>query len=189
MTSEAIIDALKGLVPDGSVEPAPAAGGMPSLYIAREHIVEVCRALRDTPVLRFAFVPDMTAVDYMPREPRFEVVLHLASLGIPGFGDTAKRLRVKVRLPGNDPRLPTLSGLWPAMNWAEREVWDLFGIVFDGHPDMRRLLMPDDWEGFPGRKDYPVQIKMTPKVYEPLQLTPEQFAANLQADRDRARQD
>jgi NADH-quinone oxidoreductase subunit C len=188
MQTQAIIDALKGLVPDGSVEPAAAADGMAAIYIAREHVVDVCRALRDTPPLAFAFVPDMAAVDYIPREPRFEVVLHLASLGVAGFGDTAKRLRVKVRVPGNDPRMPTLSGLWPAMNWAEREVWDLFGIQFDGHPDLRRLLMPEDWEGFPGRKDYPVQIKMTPKIYEPLQLTPEEFAANLQADRERARQ-
>jgi NADH-quinone oxidoreductase subunit C len=189
MDSDAIINALKGTVPDGSVEPAPSADGMPALYLAREHVVDDCRALRDTPSLRFAFVPDMTAVDYMPREPRFEVVIHMASLGVAGFGDTPKRLRVKVRLPGNDPRMPTLSGVWPAMNWAEREVWDLFGIEFEGHPDMRRLLMPDDWEGFPARKDYPVQITMTPKIYEPLQLTAEEFAANLQADRDRARQD
>jgi NADH-quinone oxidoreductase subunit C len=187
MDSNAIINALTGIVPDGSVEPAPAADGMPAIYIAREHLVVVCQALRDAPSLRFAFVPDITAVDYMPREPRFEVVLHLASLGVAGFGDTPKRLRAKVRVPGNDARLPTLSGVWPAMNWAEREVWDMFGIVFDGHPDLRRLLMPEDWEGFPARKDYPVQIKMTPKMYEPLQLTPAEFAANLQADRDRAR--
>ena len=73
------------------------------------------------------------------------------------------------------------------MNWAEREVWDLFGIEFDGHPNLRRLLMPDDWDGFPARKDYPVQIKMTPKIYEPLQLTPEEFAANVRGDHERAR--
>src|SRR5919112_3772044 len=161
MDPNAIIDALRGAVPESAIEPAPAGDGMPAIYVAAEHIVEVCRALRDTPSLRFALAVDMTAVDYMPREPRFELVLLLVSPGVAGFGDTPKRLRVKVRLPGTNPRLPTVSEIWPAMNWAEREVWDLFGIVFDGHPNLHRLLMPDDWEGHPARKDYPVQIRMT----------------------------
>ena len=73
--------------------------------------------------------------------------------------------------------------MWPAANWLEREVWDLFGITFDGHPDPRRLLMPEDWDGFPLRKDYPVQIKMTPRASEPLQVTEEEFKANLERDR------
>ena len=72
--------------------------------------------------------------------------------------------RLKVRLSGGDAHVGTVSGIWPAANWLEREVWDLFGIVFDGHPDPRRLLMPEDWEGYPLRKDYPVQIKMTPRI-------------------------
>jgi NADH-quinone oxidoreductase subunit C len=189
MDSQQIIEALRGAAPDGAVEPFAAADGMPTVFVAREHIADVCFALRDRPELGFAFVPDITAVDYLPREPRFEVVIHLASFGIPGFGATAKRLRLKVRVPGDDARMPTISGVWPAMNWGEREVYDMFGIYFDGHPDLRRILMPDDWEGHPGRKDYPVQIKMTPKVYEPLQLTPQQFAANIQATRDRAERD
>ena len=187
MDSGQILDALRASVPEGAVDAAPAADGMPAIYVAREHFATVCRALRDLPSLQFAFAPDMTAVDYMPREPRFEVVVHLVSLGIPPYGDTPKRLRVRVRVPGGDPHLPTISGVWKAMNWAEREVYDLFGIHFDGHPDLRRILMPDDWEGHPARKDYPVQIKMTPKVYEPLQVTAQEFAANLQANRDRAR--
>jgi len=187
MDSGQILDALRASVPDGAVDAAPAADGMPAIYVAREHFATVCRALRDLPSLQFAFAPDMTAVDYLPREPRFEVVVHLVSLGIPPYGDTPKRLRVRVRVPGGDPHLPTISGVWKAMNWAEREVYDLFGIHFDGHPDLRRILMPDDWEGHPARKDYPVQIKMTPKVYEPLQVTAQEFAANLQANRDRAR--
>jgi NADH-quinone oxidoreductase subunit C len=149
----------------------------------------VCTALRDLPSLQFAFAPDITGVDYLPREPRFEVMVHLVSLGVGGFGDTPKRLRVKFKVPGVDPHMPTLSGVWKAMNWGEREVYDMFGIHFDGHPDLRRILMPDDWEGHPARKDYPVQIKMTPKVYEPMQITAEQFAANIQANRDRARRD
>jgi NADH-quinone oxidoreductase subunit C len=189
MHTQQILDALAGAVPDGAAEAAPAADGMPAIYVGREHAEAVCRALRDLPSLQFTFAPDITAVDYMPREPRFEVMIHLVSLGVPGFGDTPKRLRVKFRVPGTDARMPTLSGVWKSMNWGEREVYDLFGIHFDGHPDLRRILMPDDWEGHPARKDYPVQIKMTPKVYEPLQVTAEQFAANLQADRDRARQE
>jgi len=186
MDSAKIVDALRGTAPDGALEIAPAADGMPAIYVAREHIQAVCRALRDLPALQFAFAADVTGVDYLPREPRFEVVYTLVSLGIGGYGETPQRLRVKVRVPGTDACMPTVSGVWKSMDWGEREVFDLFGIQFDGHPDLRRILMPDDWEGHPARKDYPVQIKMKPKVYEPLQLTPEEFAANVKGDRDRA---
>ena len=189
MDSQAILDALRGTVPEGAVEAAPAADGMPAIYVAREHAPAVCQALRDHPALQFSLALDITGVDFLPREPRFEVVMHLVSLGIAPYGDTPKRLRVKFRVPGSDPRMPTLSVVWKAMNWGEREVYDLFGIHFDGHPDLRRILMPEDWDGHPARKDYPVQIKMTPKVYEPLQVTAQEFAANVQKQRDRARQD
>jgi len=187
--SQQIVAALAGVAPDGAVEVAPSGDGMPAIFVAREHVQAVCLALRDRQELGFSFAPDITGVDFLPREPRFEVMLHLVSLGTPPYGDVAKRLRVKVRVPGTDPRMPTLSGVWKAMGWGEREVYDMFGIHFDGHPDLRRILMPDDWEGHPARKDYPVQIKMTPKVYEPMQLTPEQFAANLRANRERAQRD
>ena len=187
MQTDAIIEALKGSIPDGSVEAAPSADGMPAIYIAREHLVDVCRALRDTPALRYAFVPDMTAVDYMPREPRFEVIYLLASLGADGMGDEPKRLRLKVRVPGHDPRVPTIHQLWAAANWAERELYDMFGIVVDGHPDLRRILMPEDWEGYPMRRDYPVQIKMPVKTYEPLQVSEEEFVANIEESRARSR--
>ena len=189
MDSQQIVDALRGVAPDGAIEMAPAADGMPAIYVAREHIADVCLALRDRPDLRFTFSPDITAVDYLPREPRYEIVIHVASLGLPGYGETAKRLRIKVRVPGTDASMPTVSGVWPAMNWGEREVYDMFGIHFEGHPDLRRILMPDDWEGHPGRKDYPVQIKMKPKMYEPLQVTAQEFAATIQANRDRAQQE
>ncbi len=92
-------------------------------------------------------------------------------------------LRVKVQLAGVNDTLPTLSGIWASTNWQEREVWDLFGIVFDGHPKLERLLTPDDWEGHPLRKDYPVQVKLPVRTYEPLQLTQEEFRANVEADR------
>jgi NADH-quinone oxidoreductase subunit C len=107
----------------------------------------------------------------------------------PGTSGEPARLRVKVQIPGTDARCPTLSGVWRAANWAEREAYDFFGIQFDGHPDPRRILMPDDWEGFPLRKDYPVQIKEPVKTYEPLQLSEEEFVANIEADRERARND
>jgi NADH:ubiquinone oxidoreductase subunit C len=96
-------------------------------------------------------------------------------------------LRVKVRVPDADPSVPTVRDIWAAADWAERELWDLFGIRVDGHPDLRRILMPEDWEGFPGRRDYPVQIKQPVKTYEPLQVSEEEFVANIEASRDRSR--
>ncbi len=175
MTAEDIVAALKLALPTASAEVAPSVD-QPTLVIGREQIVEVCRALRDTPSLRFACL-DLAAVDWWPGEPRFQVVYHMASF------DHAQRLRLKVFLPGEDAHVATVSALWPGANWMEREVFDLFGIVFDGHPDLRRVLMPEDWEGYPLRKDYPVQIRMPVKVYEPLQVTPDEFQKRLAEDR------
>ena len=182
-----MFESLDQHLPAGSFEAAPAADGMPTIYVPREALVDTMRVLRDEPSLRYAFLADITGVDYLPREPRFEVIYLLASLGAKGYGETPKRLRVKVRLPGTDPSVPTLIGLWTAANWAERELWDMLGIRVDGHPDLRRILMPEDWEGFPGRRDYPVQIKDPVKTYEPLQVSEEEFVANIQSSRDRSR--
>ncbi len=189
MDSPAIIEILSRTVPAAGLEAVQSADGMPTMYVAREQLVETCRALRDIPELRFAFLADLLPVDYLPREPRFEIVYLMASLGMSGFGDTPKRLRIKVRVPGKDPMVPSVSSVWPAANWSEREAYDLFGIHFSDHPDLRRILMPDDWEGFPLRKDYPVQIKQPVKTYEPLQVSQEQFVANIEATRARARND
>jgi NADH-quinone oxidoreductase subunit C len=188
MQSTAIIDALTRALPGAPsrFEAVDSRDGMPTMFVAREHLVEVCRVLRDDPSLRFAFLVDINAVDFYPREPRFEVVYLMASLGVAGFGDTPKRLRLKIRVPDSDPTVSTVSGVWGAANWAEREMYDLFGLQFTGHPDLRRILMPDDWEGFPLRKDYPVQIKDPVKTYEPLQVSEEQFVAHVQAARSRA---
>ena len=171
MQATAIIDALTRALPGDAArfEASESRDGMPTIFVAREHLVAASRTLRDDPSLRFAFLADITAVDYHPRDPRFELIYMLVCIGVSGFGDTPKRLRMKVRIPGNDPVAPTVSEIWAAANWAEREIFDLFGLQFSGHPDLRRILMPDDWEGFPLRKDYPVQIKDPVKTYEPLQ--------------------
>jgi NADH-quinone oxidoreductase subunit C len=189
MDATAIIEALSRAVPGVGFEAAAAGDGMPTIYVPREALVQTCRALRNAPDLQFVLLVDLLPVDYLPREPRYEIVYLLASLGIPGFGDTAKRLRIKVRVPGADAVVPSVSSVWPAANWSEREAYDLFGIHFTDHPDLRRVLMPDDWEGYPLRKDYPVQIKQAVKTYEPLQVSQEQFVANLEATRERARND
>src|SRR4029450_7027076 len=136
---------------------------------------------------RFTLLLDAIPVDLHPREPRFEISYLLLNPGDAGTGPA--RFRLKVRVPGTEPRLPTLSQVWPSANWAEREAFDLFGILFDGHPDLRRILMPEDWEGFPMRKDYPVQIKAPVKTYEPLQVTQEEFVANLEAARHQGQRD
>jgi NADH-quinone oxidoreductase subunit C len=177
MDATAIVAALQAEVPRVLVEPAPAIDLHATIYASRDHLPAVVRVLRDRPDLRYELLAELTAVDYHPREPRFEVIYLLVSI------EHRRRLRLKVRLQGDDAHLETVSGVWPAANWLEREVWDLFGIVFDGHPDPRRLLMPEDWEGFPLRKDYPVQIRMTPRSSEPLQVTQEEFRANLERDR------
>src|SRR5258708_30043308 len=168
---------LQESVPGALLEDAPGIDLQPTIYASRDDLPAWARALRDRPDLVFALLVELTAVDYWPREPRFELVYLLVSLG------HRRRLRLKVRLHGDDAHVATASDVWPAADWLEREVWDLFGIVFDGHPDPRRLLMPEDWEGHPLRKDYPVQITMTPRTTEALQVTEEEFRANVMKDR------
>jgi NADH-quinone oxidoreductase subunit C len=185
MTAPEIIAALAR----PGAEAAESADGMPTIVVAREDLVEVSRGLRESPALGFSFLADITCTDYHPREPRFEVIYLLACLGVAGFGDTPKRLRMKVRLPGADVKVPSVSSVWPAAGWAERELYDLFGVIVTDHPDLRRILMPEDWEGYPLRKDYPVQIKQAVRLSHPLQVSEEQFVANIQAARDRVRKD
>jgi NADH-quinone oxidoreductase subunit C len=177
MDAPALAALLKDALPSAQIEAAPATDLQMNLIAGAADITAVLRQLRDRPELRFAFLSELTAVDYWPAEPRFELVYILVSI------EHNRRVRVKVRLPGVDPHVETSSGLWPAANWLEREVWDLFGIAFDGHPDPRRLLMPEDWEGYPLRKDYPVQIRKKPETSEPMQVTAEEFRASVVKDR------
>jgi NADH-quinone oxidoreductase subunit C len=122
-----------------------------TIEIAPPVIRDACGFLRDDPELRYNFLADVTCVDWFPNEPRFHVVYHL--LSIPRL----VRLRLKVLLNGDDPAVDSVTPVWPAANFFEREVFDLFGIRFHGHPYLRRLLMPENWEGHPLRKDYPVE--------------------------------
>jgi NADH-quinone oxidoreductase subunit C len=177
MDAPALIDVLHRAVPGAGLEASSSIDLHTTLYADRDHLPAIVRALRDTPELGFEFLAELTAADLHPHEPRFELVYLLVSI------EHHARLRLKVRLRGDDAHVRTLSDLWPAANWLEREVWDMFGIVFDAHPDPRRLLMPEDWEGFPLRKDYPVQIRQDVRTGQPLQVSEQEFRASVQRDR------
>lgn len=124
--------------------------GEDTVVISKTKIVELATFLKEDPELDFNFLIDITAVDYWKKKPRFEVVYHFYSR------DKGYRLRVKVPVSEPDPEIDTLNDLWPVANWLEREVWDMFGIQFTGHPDIRRILMYPEFEGHPLRKDYPI---------------------------------
>jgi NADH-quinone oxidoreductase subunit C len=127
--------------------------GETTIIVRTDAIVEVCRALRDDSSLQYNFLSTITAVDWLEREPRYDVVYHLMSLS------SGAVLRLKIQVGDDEqpePEAPSVTSIWPAANWYEREVFDLFGIRFAGHPDLRRIEMPDDWVGHPLRKDYPL---------------------------------
>jgi NADH-quinone oxidoreductase subunit C len=134
-----------------AVEGAKFDRGELSIYLRRDAIRESCSVLRDDPALQFNYLSDVTCVDWYPAEPRFEVVYHLFSI------PKKLRVRLKVKLGHEDPGLDSVTPVWPAANFFEREVFDLFGIRFEGHPYLRRIMMPENWEGHPLRKDYPVE--------------------------------
>ena len=175
MDAPAIMNALGPLVSGAGYEAGPSVD-FATIYVPADRLVATCVALRETPSLNFNVLVEVTAADYFPRDPRFEVVYHLLSI------PNRMRLRLKVRAT-EKLAVPTVQGIWPAAGWLEREVWDMFGVVFDGHPDLRRLLMPEDWEGHPQRKDYPVQIRKATQTYEPLEVTEEEIKENMESDR------
>jgi NADH-quinone oxidoreductase subunit C len=172
-----ILASLQDALPGVTFEAAPSRDLQATIYAAAESLHDIALVLRDRADLKFNLLAELTAADVWPHEPRFELVYILVSL------EHRRRLRLKLRLSGTDPHVATVCDVWPAANWLEREVWDLFGIAFDGHPDPRRLLMPEDWDGFPLRKDYPVQIRMTPGSDQALQMTEAEFRANVAKDR------
>lgn len=134
-----------------AVQGAKLDRGELTVMIDRANIREACALLREDEVCVFNYLSDITCVDWYPAEPRFEVVYHLLSI------PRKERVRLKVRLNSASPAVESITSVWPGANYFEREIFDLFGVRFNGHPYLRRLLMPEDWEGHPLRKDYPVE--------------------------------
>ncbi len=139
----------------GQVLGTTTHAGQLGVMLRKDMIGDICRYLRDEPLIKMDHLADLTAVDYSayPGDtgPRFEVVYNLISISY------HHRIRLKVRLPEEEPKIDTVTSVWITANWHERETYDLMGIVFNGHPDLRRILLPDDWEGHPLRKEYPLK--------------------------------
>jgi len=129
------------------------------LVVARELLAEIALYSRDQE--KFDWLSDLTAVDWPKREKRFDIVLNMYSF------EKNERLRLKVQATAEE-RVPSMQGIWSTANWMEREVYDMFGVVFEGHPDLRRILLPDEWQGFPLRKDYDILTQDTAWVRENL---------------------
>ena len=148
-TPPAFVATLQTALP-GAVEALSFWVGDWTVIVSAARILDVAKHLRDAPDAAFDLCSDVTATDWPPRAERFDVLYVLYSTR------HRHRIRVKAKVGENQP-LASVSGIWPAANWLEREIWDMFGINITGHPDRRRILMPEDWQGFPQRKDYPLE--------------------------------
>jgi NADH-quinone oxidoreductase subunit C len=149
--SKAVIDALVARFPDAVYEPYEGVGGDDCAFVKKERIRDVCRWLKEDPAMAFDFAPYITAVDYLGQQPRFEVVYNLLSIV------TNARIRLRVKVPESDLVLPSVTPLWRGADWFERYCFDMYGIRFTDHPDLRRLFMYDEFVGHPLRKDYPLK--------------------------------
>jgi NADH-quinone oxidoreductase subunit C len=143
------VEAIQEAFPD-SVQDVVVFRDEITVVVDAERIVDICRFCRDTKGLEFTLLSDVTGVDYYPQEPRFALAYHLYSLR------HNRSLRLKIYLTGDEPVAQSVTPVYPAANWQEREYFDLLGIRFTDHPDLRRILMPEDWNGYPLRKDYPL---------------------------------
>ena len=141
MSAAGVAERVRALYPDVVVARDEA-----SVSLGREDLLSALEAFRADPALRLDFLSSVTATDWPGRDPRFWVVYELSS------SEHHHRLRVKVGLHEDDLHVPSVTGLFPTADWHERETFDFYGVVFDGHPDLRRILLPDDWEGWPLRK-------------------------------------
>ena len=137
-----------------AVEQVSMHRGELTVHLRREHIRAVCQVFRDDPALRFELLSSVSGVDYLARDGyagrRLHAVYHLTSMTY------RRRIRLEIAVTTDDPHVPSVTAVYPTADWQEREAWDLFGIVFDGHPALTRIMMPDDWDGHPQRKDYPL---------------------------------
>lgn len=148
---DALRDALAGAGgSDDWIEKVVVDRGELTLYVTPERIAEICQLMRDDPGLRFELCSSVSGVDYLGEERRLHVVYHLTSMTY------RRRIRLEVAVPAEHPHVPTATQVYPTADWQERETYDMFGVIFDGHPNLTRILMPDDWEGHPQRKDYPL---------------------------------
>jgi NADH-quinone oxidoreductase subunit C len=147
-----VVDALQAAVPQfgEAVRRVIVDRGELTLEVERDHLIAVATALRNDPALRFELLSSVSGVDYQFAERRLHSVYHFTSMTF------RRRIRVEVAVTVEDPHVPSLTPLYPTADWHERETWDMFGIVYDGHPALTRILMPDDWDGHPQRKDYPL---------------------------------
>jgi NADH-quinone oxidoreductase subunit C len=145
-----VVERLRGWSPNAISEVIEFRGET-TIVVPRKVLRDLAERCRADKELQFNLLSDATCVDRYPLEPRFEVNYHLVSI------PRRERLRLQVRLSSDDPVVDSLVPVWPGANWLEREIFDLMGIRFNGHPDLRRILMPEDWEGYPLRKDYPVE--------------------------------
>ncbi|HWC80906.1 MAG TPA: NADH-quinone oxidoreductase subunit C [Pseudonocardiaceae bacterium] len=138
-------------IPAESILQVTVDRGEITYYLRREHLLAWCRMLRDEPTMRFELCSSVSGVDYGPDVPqRLHSVYHLTSMTF------RRRIRLEVMVDVDDPHMPSVVEVYPTADWQERETWDMFGIVYDGHPALTRILMPDDWDGHPQRKDYPL---------------------------------
>jgi NADH-quinone oxidoreductase subunit C len=138
-------------VPAEAIQQITVDRGEITFYVRREQLVALAWVLRDAPTMRFELLSSVSGVDYGVDVPqRLHSVAHLTSMTF------RRRIRLETALDVEDPHVPSLVGVWPTADWQEREAWDMFGIVYDGHPALTRILMPDDWDGHPQRKDYPL---------------------------------
>ena len=145
-----VIERLRAWSPDSITEVIEFRGET-AVVLPRNLLRDAALRCRDDKALQFNLLSDATCLDRYPLEPRFELNYQLVSI------PNRKRVCLRVRLSGDDPVVDSLVPVWPGANWLEREIFDLFGIGFTDHPDLRRILLPDDWEGYPLRKDYPVE--------------------------------